>query len=44
MTGQVHEFDAREGGSFRISLNYDAPGRTGKSAPRARRPSIVSST
>jgi uncharacterized protein YndB with AHSA1/START domain len=34
MTGHVHEFDAREGGSFRISLNYDAPGMTGKSAPR----------
>src|SRR5271169_6661304 len=34
MTGHVDEFDAREGGSFRISLSYDAPGRTGKSAPR----------
>jgi uncharacterized protein YndB with AHSA1/START domain len=34
MTGHVHEFDAREGGSFRISLSYDAPGMTGKSAPR----------
>ena len=34
MTGHVHEFDAREGGSFRVSLSYDAPGRTGKSAPR----------
>jgi uncharacterized protein YndB with AHSA1/START domain len=26
MTSHVHEFDAREGGSFRISLSYDAPG------------------
>ncbi len=34
MTSHVHEFDAREGGSFRISLSYDAPGRIGKSAPR----------
>lgn len=25
MTSYVHEFDAREGGSFRISLTYDAP-------------------
>jgi uncharacterized protein YndB with AHSA1/START domain len=31
MTGRVHEFDAREGGSFRISLTYDEPTRTGKS-------------
>jgi len=33
MSSHVHEFDAREGGSFRISLTYDAPSRTGKSAP-----------
>ena len=37
MSSQVHEFDAREGGSFRISLSYDAlscdaPAATGKSA------------
>lgn len=32
MTCVVHEFDAREGGSFRISLTYDAPDRTGKTA------------
>ena len=32
MTSQVHEFDGREGGSFRISLTYDAPTGTGKSA------------
>jgi uncharacterized protein YndB with AHSA1/START domain len=32
MTSQVHEFEAREGGSFRISLTYDAPTGAGKSA------------
>jgi uncharacterized protein YndB with AHSA1/START domain len=32
MTSQVHEFDPREGGAFRVSLTYDAPGRAGKSA------------
>jgi hypothetical protein len=26
----VHAFDPREGGSFRISLTYDAPTGTGK--------------
>src|SRR4051812_19976750 len=30
MTSQVHAFDAREGGAFRISLTYDAPTATGK--------------
>ena len=30
MTSQVHEFDAREGGSFRMSLTYDAQTGTGK--------------
>src|SRR4051812_10283612 len=30
MTSQVHEFDAREGGSIRISLTYEAPDRAGK--------------
>jgi uncharacterized protein YndB with AHSA1/START domain len=30
MTSQVHAFDGREGGSFRISLTYDAPTGTGK--------------
>jgi len=33
MTSHVHEFEAREGGEFRVSLTYDAPDRTGKSAP-----------
>jgi uncharacterized protein YndB with AHSA1/START domain len=32
MTSQVHEFDAREGGAFRVSLTYDEPNTTGKSA------------
>lgn len=30
MTCAVHEFYGREGGSFRISLTYDAPTATGK--------------
>lgn len=30
MTSHVHSFDAREGGSFRISLTYDAPTTAGK--------------
>ncbi len=33
MSSHVHEFDAREGGSFRVSLTYAAPDHTGKSAP-----------
>lgn len=32
MSARVHEFDAREGGAFRISLSYDTPAGTGKSA------------
>src|SRR3970040_1962716 len=30
MHAEVHEFDARTGGRFRVSLTYEAPGRTGK--------------
>jgi uncharacterized protein YndB with AHSA1/START domain len=30
MTCHVHEFDAREGGSIRVSLTYDEPTATGK--------------
>lgn len=30
MTSQVHRFDGREGGAFRISLTYDAPTGAGK--------------
>jgi uncharacterized protein YndB with AHSA1/START domain len=33
MSSQVHDFDAREGGSFRVSLTYDGPGGAGKSDP-----------
>jgi uncharacterized protein YndB with AHSA1/START domain len=32
MTSHIHEFDPREGGSFRVSLTYDTPSATGKSA------------
>ncbi len=31
MSSHVHEFEAREGGRFRITLTYDAPTGTGKS-------------
>lgn len=34
MTCRVHAFDAREGGSFRISLTYDEPTGTGKTTAR----------
>ncbi|MGI5207055.1 SRPBCC domain-containing protein [Spirillospora sp. CA-108201] len=34
MTSEVHEFDGREGGAFRISLTYEAPTGTGKSSAR----------
>ncbi|MFB7597804.1 SRPBCC domain-containing protein [Streptomyces sp. NPDC056160] len=34
MRGHVHEFEAREGGRFRVSLTYDTPAGDGKSAPR----------
>lgn len=30
MSSQVHVFDAREGGRFRISLTYDDPNESGK--------------
>ena len=30
MTCVVHEFDAREGGTLRVSLTYDEPGPQGK--------------
>jgi uncharacterized protein YndB with AHSA1/START domain len=33
MTSEVHEFDPREGGRFRVSLRYDAPTGTGKTNP-----------
>ena len=31
MTAEVHEFDGREGGRYRVSLTYTAPDRAGKS-------------
>ena len=34
MRGEVHEFEAREGGTFRVSLTYDEPTGTGKSTTR----------
>ncbi|WP_053641853.1 MULTISPECIES: SRPBCC family protein [unclassified Streptomyces] len=34
MSCRVHEFDAREGGAFRVSLRYGAEGGAGKSGPR----------
>jgi len=34
MTCYVHEFEAREGGSIRISLTYDKPTGTGKTTSR----------
>lgn len=32
MSSQVHEWQPREGGAFRVSLSYDAPTGTGKTA------------
>jgi uncharacterized protein YndB with AHSA1/START domain len=32
MSSQVHSFDAREGGTFRISLTYDMPTTAGKTS------------
>jgi uncharacterized protein YndB with AHSA1/START domain len=32
MTSRVHSFDAREGGTFRISLTYDLPTDAGKTS------------
>jgi uncharacterized protein YndB with AHSA1/START domain len=34
MTSHIHSFDAREGGTFRISLTYDAPTTAGKTSPQ----------
>jgi len=34
MTSHVHAFEGREGGSFRISLTYDAPTGVGKTSAR----------
>ena len=32
MTAHVHDFDGREGGTFRISLTYDRPSGVGKTS------------
>lgn len=32
MTSEVHTFEAREGGTFRISLTYEAPTNAGKTS------------
>jgi uncharacterized protein YndB with AHSA1/START domain len=32
MTCEVHAFEAREGGTFRISLTYEEPGEAGKTS------------
>jgi uncharacterized protein YndB with AHSA1/START domain len=32
MTSRVHDFDAREGGAFHISLTYESPAQQGKSS------------
>jgi uncharacterized protein YndB with AHSA1/START domain len=32
MRSEVHEFDPREGGYFRVSLTYDSPGEVGKTS------------
>jgi uncharacterized protein YndB with AHSA1/START domain len=32
MSSRVHEFEARPGGTFRVSLTYDAPDSAGKTA------------
>ncbi len=34
MSCHVHEFDARQGGTFRVSLSYETPDGVGKSAAR----------
>jgi Uncharacterized conserved protein len=34
MSCEVHEFDAREGGSIRVSLSYDEPTGSGKTTSR----------
>jgi hypothetical protein len=41
MTCHVHAFDAREGGSFRISLTYDAGRRKSKVKIKRRDPEEV---
>jgi uncharacterized protein YndB with AHSA1/START domain len=35
MTSQIHSFDPREGGTFRITLTYEVPTTTGKTNPQS---------
>jgi tRNA-Thr(GGU) m(6)t(6)A37 methyltransferase TsaA len=35
MTSEVHEFDARQDGAFRITLTYEAPSTTGKTTKQS---------
>jgi uncharacterized protein YndB with AHSA1/START domain len=35
MTSVVHDFDAREGGMFRVTLTYAAPSGAGKTTPHS---------
>jgi tRNA-Thr(GGU) m(6)t(6)A37 methyltransferase TsaA len=35
MTSEVHEFDARQGGAFRITLTYESPTTTGKTTKQS---------
>ena len=35
MSGHVHHFDAREGGTFRVTLTYEEPTGTGKTTPHS---------
>ena len=35
MTSEIHSFDAREGGTFRISLTYDEPTTAGKTSSQS---------
>jgi uncharacterized protein YndB with AHSA1/START domain len=34
MRSEIHVFEPRQGGAFRVSLTYDAPGAPGKTAGR----------
>ena len=34
LTSRIHSFEAREGGTFRISLTYDSPTAAGKTSPQ----------
>jgi uncharacterized protein YndB with AHSA1/START domain len=34
MRSEIHVFEPRQGGAFRVSLTYDAPGAIGKTAGR----------